>query len=482
MIYHSFNYVLCGGDRTHAEGAQPQGSSVMQDLKAKLKARYARMRRRWRQQTTSTNEVASTIAERVDVSVLMQYYAASTMRRISFAESTAEFLQSLVGMLRESTRLSFEVLVNSDSRHVRHGDARTLLPTLAACSGFLLLSPNLGEAHALNTLAKIARGEHLLLVQEDWTVSYDVRDGIGWLVDAFRLFRPSLGVGMVGFDVGVRTNTCIRPLNRSLFARCLEEGDSIIPLSIRHRPDGSRYGCQPTEQDEHSGGGATIGAADKVGVACQRRRWGRVQVLGAYRCVSMGPLLIRRALFESLGGFDERIFERGKASSLLDCELSARVWQRGLAVVLAAKNGEDGKPQKPFIQRHGIASVAWTNLQTESAQRDYERCVHVEALYAAMPSGALERAIRSWDGAERWRCAGGRSGTVPERNGGGRRARQGASAASVAATAAATTAVTALADGMAGVVGTPSTTDLASALNLSFAIQYWGGAHAAMRA
>ena len=56
------------------------------------------------------------------------------------------------------------MLVNSDSRHVRGGDAATLVRALGP-SGFLVLSPNLGETRAYNMLARLARGHLLLLVQ-----------------------------------------------------------------------------------------------------------------------------------------------------------------------------------------------------------------------------------------------------------------------------------------------------------------------------
>lgn len=89
--------------------------------------------------------LASTIADQVDVSVLMEYWGGARSRTVAHAEGAADFIRDVGRMLRQSTRLSFEILVNSDSRHVRHGDARTLLAALGT-TGFLLLSPNLGVA------------------------------------------------------------------------------------------------------------------------------------------------------------------------------------------------------------------------------------------------------------------------------------------------------------------------------------------------
>ena len=97
--------------------------------------------------------------------------------------------------------------------------------------------------------------------------------------------------------------------------------------------DGVSVGCGPTVQAESDEVAATKSA---MGRPAKCRAWaGAVHVLGSQRCVTMGPLLMRRSLFAHVGGFDERLFRRGRPASLLDCDLSARVWSAGLAVVLA---------------------------------------------------------------------------------------------------------------------------------------------------
>ena len=351
-------------------------------------------------------EVPSTFGDRVDVSILLQYFAASSSRPLSFAEGAASFIRDLVEQFRATTTLSFEVLVNSDSRHVRNGDARTLLGALASCGGFLLLSPNVGEAFAFNALARIARGEHLLLLQDDWTLHHPPNGDIsmGWLTDSLRLFGRSLGVGLVGYDVGISKNTCIRPLNHSAFDPICKAIDSTIAWMGADRVP---VGCGPTMQEETAAGGGrqggggqggeardTSGGGDGVG-ACQRGRWGRAHLLGAQRCVSMGPLLMRRSLFVHLGGFDERIFQRGKPASLLDCDLSARVWAKGLAVVLAAarpaRGGASHSHYKPFTQRLDIASAAWTGMDQQHALHDFQPVAFPLTSQANRPPPAMLR-------------------------------------------------------------------------------------------
>ena len=126
--------------------------------------------------------------------MLMQYWAARP-RTVDFAANAKQFLEQLT-LCALASGLTFEVLVNSDSRHVRGGDAATLVRALGP-SGFLVLSPNLGEARAYNMLARLARGHLLLFVQDDWRMA----PGCGWLSAALQLWS-GLGVGL-GLGLGL---------------------------------------------------------------------------------------------------------------------------------------------------------------------------------------------------------------------------------------------------------------------------------------
>lgn len=89
------------------------------------------------------------------------------------------------------------------------------------------------------------------------------------------------------------------------------------------------------------------------------------------------------SLFAHLGGFDEFLFDRGRSSSLLDCELSARVWSKGLAVVLARVHTPTAqKIHKPFIQRMDVQSAAWGKGRPSmlSGAREYARCMLMHLL------------------------------------------------------------------------------------------------------
>ncbi|KAJ1633204.1 hypothetical protein T492DRAFT_552068 [Pavlovales sp. CCMP2436] len=82
----------------------------------------------------------------------------------------------------------------------------------------------------------------------------------------------------------------------------------------------------------------------------------------AARCADMGPLLLERAAFFAVGGFNESMAARGHAGSVgVDCELEARLWLRGMATVCASPQTGDGVSawarayQFPGVARH----VAW---------------------------------------------------------------------------------------------------------------------------
>ena len=64
-------------------------------------------------------------------------------RTVKFASDTVGFLGDLAKCALEAG-ITFELLLNSDSRHVRHGDEAELRRVLGP-TGYLLLSPNVGE-------------------------------------------------------------------------------------------------------------------------------------------------------------------------------------------------------------------------------------------------------------------------------------------------------------------------------------------------
>ena len=89
-----------------------------------------------------------------------------------------------------------EVLVNDDSRR----DHAEWLRWLRGPNSFVLSSPNVHEIRAYDRLARLARGDYLLLLQGDFCLPRGPR----WLEQGLALFErfPKLGLvgGMMGFD------------------------------------------------------------------------------------------------------------------------------------------------------------------------------------------------------------------------------------------------------------------------------------------
>ena len=203
-------------------------------------------------------------------------------------------------------------------------------------------------------LARLARGQLLLLVQDDWRMA----PGCGWLSAALQLWPQweeavrrgggeHVGLGLLGFDEGVRGMACRTDApslqDETQTPTCHFRGE-------RRRPDAVR-GAASTAED----------------VA-------RARNVQPVPCATMGPLMMPRALFAALGGFNESLSRRGEPSSLLDCELSARVWAAGRAVVTTAWGA------RPFWPRE--RSVAWKARGFGRA--DHGRCLFVSALFRAL--------------------------------------------------------------------------------------------------
>jgi len=212
-------------------------------------------------------------------------------------------------------RLTAEVLVNSDSRHVRDGDAPSLVAALGEADS-LLLTPNTHELRAYNRLALgLSRGDYLVFVQDDTRPPLPSAD-VRWLTRSVALFLRWPQVGSVS-------------LNAGLFFVSNYSEQAVGVQVMDDLPGKQRLPVCDAESD---------------------RDGEMVPGVEAIRCADVGPLLVRRTHFVEVGGFNETGTARGEPGSVnVDCELQARLWLRGRATLF---NGLVGAQRWEHQQTH----------------------------------------------------------------------------------------------------------------------------------
>lgn len=191
-------------------------------------------------------------------------------------------------------RIPVEVYVNDDSM----SEIGPWLRSLPLRHGWLHLAQDIHEIRAYNRLTPAASTELVVLGQDDDVPSPRDRPVGRWLAKALVLFRRYPAMAMLGayrgrFDDGKRMkgNNC---------------------------NDGSKYGAEP-----HT---------DPLGET-RRIPSGKGGFMFIYK-VNMGPLMIRRSVFQKLGMFNLNFSCAGEAGMGFDFEYSVRLWKEGYKVGL----------------------------------------------------------------------------------------------------------------------------------------------------
>lgn len=170
-----------------------------------------------------------------------------------------------------------ELLVNVDSRY--SGDIRWL----STRADVVLFSRNIHEIRAYNRLARIAKGDVLAFVQDDAAPPM----GCEYLATVSRLYEHDPRLSMIGMNVGTTTPWNHRKHERLHSARFFT--------------------------------GNTMPSVERVEYVA---------------CADIGPLLVRKSDFFSLGEFDEKFSEEGQGGVGLDFDLSTRAWINNMTVLL----------------------------------------------------------------------------------------------------------------------------------------------------
>ena len=236
---------------------------------------------------------------RVDISFAVQYWGAGEGWSERLAGWVAPMLPQL-HLAAATAQLSAEVLVNSDSRHVRGGDAAYLVAALGEADS-LLLSPATHELRAYNRLAiGLSRGRFVIFVQDDTRPPPPSAGGlldVRWLTRSLALFLRWPQVGSISLNAGL------------FFVSNYSEAQVGVQV-MDDLPGAARQPACEAEGDRAPGEAAAR----------------MVPGVEAIRCADVGPLLVRRAHFLEVGGFNESGTVRGEPGSVnVDCELQARL-------------------------------------------------------------------------------------------------------------------------------------------------------------
>ena len=235
----------------------------------------------------------------VNISFAVQYWGAGEGWSERLATWVAPMLPQL-HLAATAAQLSAEVLVNSDSRHVRAGDAAYLVAALGEADS-LLLSPATHELRAYNRLAMgLSRGRFVVFVQDDTRPPPPSAGGlldVRWLTRSLALFLRWPQVGSISLNAGL------------FFVSNYSEAQVGVQV-MDDLPGAARQPVCEAEADRAPGEAAAR----------------MVPGVEAIRCADVGPLLVRRAHFLEVGGFNESGTVRGEPGSVnVDCELQARL-------------------------------------------------------------------------------------------------------------------------------------------------------------
>jgi len=295
----------------------------------------------------------TSFVDRPRVSALIQAFGDATAN----ARQLSERLHALP---------SVEVLVNDDSGR----DHAEWLRWLQGANDAVLSSANVHEIRAYHRLARMARGDFLLLLQGDHCLP---ARGIAWLDEAIALFDrfPRLGLlgGQMGFD-RVPTRKIAEKISWGV-PPC-----EPIPTSADVAPANATANAAATAAATAALSAAATAAAiatPSTGAAFTAVPAAMVTVPFMFVAgVNIGPLLARREAFLRVGGFDEAFSCAGEPGIQLDTELSLQMWRHGYQVGLwysAVSNGVGGRKTR--------TNKAQKRARTRNDALNAERCERV---------------------------------------------------------------------------------------------------------
>ena len=241
---------------------------------------------------------------RVQATFIMQYF--------NRAKTLGEIFDALVKSVKQSSisssaSFTMEVLANIDSGYkksdnwIKHA-LEFKKQTGNQDSPFVLaFSNDIHELRAYNRLAHVATAEFLVFAQDDDKPDVEDPSSLSWLLDGLSLMRRHKDLALLGAYRG-------------------------------RYDDGSRMKKSSNQNDGSKFGGNFESDRETRPIAYVDRELG-VPFLWMYK-VNMGPLMFRKSIFLSSGGFHDQFSCAGEMAQGFDFEISVRMWSEGFKVGL----------------------------------------------------------------------------------------------------------------------------------------------------
>ena len=255
--------------------------------------------------TSSNNDnINNKRKRRVQATFIMQYF--------NRAKTLGEIFDALAKSVKHSSisspsSFTMEVLANVDSGYkksdnwVKHA-LEFKKQTGNHDSPFVLsFSNDIHELRAYNRLAHVATAELLVFAQDDDKPDVTDPSSLSWLLDGLSLMRRHKDLALLGAYRG-------------------------------RYDDGSRMKTSSNQNDGSKFGGNFESDRETRPIAYVDSELG-VPFLWMYK-VNMGPMLFRKSIFLSSGGFHDQFSCAGEMAQGFDFEISVRMWSEGFKVGL----------------------------------------------------------------------------------------------------------------------------------------------------
>mmetsp|Transcript_39141 Transcript_39141/g.124590 ORF Transcript_39141/g.124590 Transcript_39141/m.124590 type:complete len:499 (+) Transcript_39141:956-2452(+) len=221
-----------------------------------------------------SNACKGPLEDRPQFSIIMQYFKRPSV------------IAEIYAALSKAKGVTYEIIINNDSG----GDVDAWTSQLDRENSFMSHAHDIHEIRAYNRMGKFAAGKYLAFLQDD-----DVPRNPLWMKEAFSLFNTYPKMGMLGGFRG--------------------RHDSGETFNVRvGQLEGVKYGP----------------GFKKMTHICPTTK---VPFMFMYK-INAAPMIVKRGLFNSLGGFNTRFSCPGDAGIGFDFEFSVRLWYYGKQVGL----------------------------------------------------------------------------------------------------------------------------------------------------